>query len=165
MKSTITLQATPNAWLINSVLAPHLDAFTAHLQSGRYAVNTTRSYVAGIAHFAYWMTQSNLPVQVLDEHAVERFLIDHLPRCDCPTPVMRSYRDLRGRTWPLAPRTSPTRCNRCASCANWLHRRGAISLRPVYVQGTRIKCGHTPRMVTYRKATAIVQVSQWSHRI
>ena len=95
MKSTITLQATPNAWLINSVLAPHLDAFTAHLQSGRYAVNTTRSYVAGIAHFAYWMTQSNLPMQVLDEHAVERFLIDHLPRCDCPTPVMRSYRDLR----------------------------------------------------------------------
>ena len=95
MKSTITLQATSKAWLINSVLAPHLDAFTAHLQIGRYAVNTTRSYVAGIAHFAYWMTQSNLPVQVLDEHAVERFLIDHLPHCDCPKPVMRSYRDLR----------------------------------------------------------------------
>ncbi len=60
MKSTITLQATSNAWLINSVLAPHLDAFTAHLQIGRYAVNTTRSYVAGIAHFAYWMTQSKI---------------------------------------------------------------------------------------------------------
>jgi hypothetical protein len=42
MKSTITLQATSNAWLINSVLAPHLDAFTAHLQIGRYAVNTTQ---------------------------------------------------------------------------------------------------------------------------
>ncbi len=95
MKSIITLHATPNAWLINSVLAPHLDAFIAHLQRGRYAATTTRGYVAGIAHFAYWVTQSNLPVQVLDEHTVEQFLIDHLPRCDCPTPVMRTHRDLR----------------------------------------------------------------------
>ena len=33
MKSIITLHATPNAWLTNSVLAPHLDAFIAYLQS------------------------------------------------------------------------------------------------------------------------------------
>ena len=95
MKSIITLHATPNAWLTNSVLAPHLGAFIAYLQLGRYAAKTTRGYLGGIAHFAYWMTQNNLPVQVLDEHTVEQFLIDHLPRCDCPKPVMRTYRDLR----------------------------------------------------------------------
>ena len=95
MKSIITLHDTPNAWLTNSVLAPHLDAFVAHLHLGRYAAKTTRSYLGGIAHFAYWMTQNNLPVQVLDEHTVEQFLIDHLPLCDCPRPVMRAYRDLR----------------------------------------------------------------------
>ena len=39
----IALHATPNAWLINSVLSPHLDAFIAYLQSGRYSVNTTRA--------------------------------------------------------------------------------------------------------------------------
>jgi integrase/recombinase XerC len=94
MKSIITLHATPNAWLTNSVLAPHLDAFIAYLQRGRYAAETTGGYLNGIAHFAYWMTQNNLPLQVLDERTVEQFLIDHLPRCDCPRPVSRAYRDL-----------------------------------------------------------------------
>jgi site-specific recombinase XerD len=95
MKSIITLHATPNAWLTNSVLAPHLDAFIAYLQSGRYATGTTSGYLRGIAHFAYWMTQNNLSVQALDERTVEQFLIDHLSRCDCPRPVMCTYRDLR----------------------------------------------------------------------
>jgi hypothetical protein len=94
MKSIITLHATPNAWLTNSVLAPHLDAFIAYLQSGSYAAETTGGYLNGIAHFAYWMTQNNLPLQVLDERTVEQFLIDHLPRCDCPRPVSHAYRDL-----------------------------------------------------------------------
>ena len=94
MKSIITLHATPNAWLTNSVLAPHLDAFIAYLQRGRYAAETTGGYLNGIAHFAYWMTQNNLPLQVLDERTVEQFLSDHLPRCDCPRPVSRAYRDL-----------------------------------------------------------------------
>ena len=95
MKSIITLHATPNAWLTNSVLAPHLDAFIAYLQSGRYAAGTTSGYLRGIAHFAYWMTQNDLPVQALDERTVEQFLIDHLSHCDCPRPVMCTYRDLR----------------------------------------------------------------------
>lgn len=95
MELTASLHATPKAWLVNSTLAPHFDAFTAHLRRGRYAVNTTRGYIAGIAHFAHWMTQNDLPVQVLDERTVEQFLVDHLPRCDCPTPVMRVHRDLR----------------------------------------------------------------------
>jgi len=94
MKSIITLHATPNAWLTNSVLAPHLDAFIAYLQRGRYAAETTGGYLNGIAHFAYWITQINLPLQVLDERTVEQFLSDHLPRCDCPRPVSRAYRDL-----------------------------------------------------------------------
>ena len=165
MKSTITLQATSNAWLINSVLAPHLDAFTAHLQIGRYAVNTTRSYVAGIAHFAYWMTQSNLPVQVLDEHAVERFLIDHLPHCDCPKPVIRSYRDLRAALGHLLHILRQQGVIAVPPAHTGYIAEAAISLRPVYVQGTRIKCEHTPRMVAYRKAPAIVQVPHWSYRV
>ncbi|WP_432741470.1 hypothetical protein ABXJ76_14680 [Methylobacter sp. G7] len=49
MKSIITPHATPNAWLTNSVLTPHLDAFIAHLQCGRYAAGTTSGYLRGIA--------------------------------------------------------------------------------------------------------------------
>ncbi|WP_293604507.1 site-specific integrase [Polaromonas sp. UBA4122] len=86
---------TSKARLLNSALAPHLDAFSAHFRRGRYATNTTQRYVAGIAHFARWMTQQGLPIQRLDEHAVEQFLSEHLPRCDCPTPVVRVHGDLR----------------------------------------------------------------------
>ena len=81
MNPIASLHATPKAWLVNSALAPHLDAFAAYLKGGRYAANTTKGYVAGIAHFARWMTQCCLPVQLLDEHTVEQFLGNHLPRC------------------------------------------------------------------------------------
>jgi integrase/recombinase XerC len=95
MELIVSLHAAPNAFLLTSALAPHLDAFTAHLRRGRYAANTIKGYVSGIAHFASWMTQRRLPVQLLDEHAVKDFLGDHLPRCDCPAPVMRVHGDLR----------------------------------------------------------------------
>jgi len=90
-----SLHSTPRAWLINSTLAPHVDAFVVHLRLGRYAVSTTRDYIAGIAHFARWMTHRRLPMRLLNERAVGQFLRDHLPLCDCPTPVLRVNGALR----------------------------------------------------------------------
>lgn len=95
MEPFALLHPTPKAWLFNSPLAPHIGAFAAHLERGRYAGNTTSKYDAGIAHFARWMTQCSVPVQLLDENMVDQFLGNHLPRCDCPTPVMRVHGDLR----------------------------------------------------------------------
>lgn len=90
-----SLHPTPKAWLLNSPLAPHIDAFVAHLRRGRYAGNTTSKYGAGIAHFAHWMTQCSFPVQLLNEQTVDQFLNSHLPCCDCPMPVRRVHGDLR----------------------------------------------------------------------
>lgn len=95
MDPITALHPTPKSWLTNSKLAPHVDAFVAHLNVGRYAVSTTRGYIAGVAHFARWMTHRRLPVRLLNERAVGRFLHEHLPRCDCPRPVMRVHGDLR----------------------------------------------------------------------
>ena len=95
MELITSLHPTHKAWLLNSVLAPHLTAFTEQLRRGRYAANTTKGYITGIAHFAHWMTQQDLPVHSLDEHAVKQFLSEHLPRCDCPWPVLRVLGDLR----------------------------------------------------------------------
>ena len=95
MDPIASLHRTPKAWLVNSALAPHLDAFAAHLRHGRYAATTTHGYIAGVAHFARWMTQRDLPVQLLDERTVEQFLGQHLPGCNCPAPVMRVHGDLR----------------------------------------------------------------------
>ena len=84
MNTVTILHPTSQAWLNNSALAPHVDAFASHLENGRYSVNTTKNYFAGIAHFARWMTQTCLPLQMLDEHGVAQFLNHHLSHCDCP---------------------------------------------------------------------------------
>jgi hypothetical protein len=95
MDPIVSLHPTPKAWLISSRLAPHIDAFVAHLRLGRYAAGTTRDYIAGVAHFARWMTHRRLPIRLLNERTVGRFLRDHLPLCDCPSPVLQVNGDLR----------------------------------------------------------------------
>ena len=86
---------THQAWLLQSALAPHLDAFNAHLSRGRYAAITTTTYISCLAHFALWMKHCDLVVASLDERAVYRFLHHHLPSCECPSPVEREHGDLR----------------------------------------------------------------------
>jgi len=165
MKSIITLHATPNAWLTNSVLAPHLGAFIAHLQQGRYAAKTTRGYVAGIAHFAYWITQSKLPVEALDEHTVKQFLNDHLPRCDCPTPVMRTHRDLRAALGHLL-RILRQQGVIAETSAHSDYIAEELYRYDQYMFKTRGLSAGTRRLrFAYRTAPAIVQVPQSSHRV
>lgn len=95
MELIASLHPTSKAWLLNSALAPHITAFIEKLRRGRYATCTARHYVAGIAHFSRWMTQQDLLVPSLDEHVVNRFLNEHIPRCDCTKPVMHDFRELR----------------------------------------------------------------------
>jgi site-specific recombinase XerD len=95
MNTTLYLHPIAKGWLLESDLAPYVDAFLDDLKQGRYASHTTRSYLARIAHFARWISQCHLAIAQLDEAAVSRFLVDHLPHCDCPAPVCRSYQDLR----------------------------------------------------------------------
>jgi site-specific recombinase XerD len=95
MNPIAPLHPTPNGWLVNSVLAPHVDAFVERLRRGRYAADTAKRYVGCIAHFARWMSHCCLPVRLLDEATIEQFLGNHLPRCDCPAPVERAHGDLR----------------------------------------------------------------------
>jgi integrase/recombinase XerC len=89
------LHARPKAWLHHSVLAPHADAFVTYLTHARYSAQSLGNYVASLAHLARWMSQCCLPLGQLDEAAVELFLNRHLPRCDCPRPVMRTRSALR----------------------------------------------------------------------
>jgi site-specific recombinase XerC len=95
MDPITSLHARPKAWLANSVLAPHAAAFSGYLTRARYSARSRGNYVASLAHLARWMSQSCLPLCQLDEAAVELFLTRHLPRCDCPRPVMRTLSALR----------------------------------------------------------------------
>jgi integrase/recombinase XerC len=95
MDSTLHSYADPKGWLRNSALARHVDAFIERLKHGRYAVSTTSNYVACLAHFARWMTESYLAVDRIDEVKLRQFLQHHLPHCRCPAPVVRTHPDLQ----------------------------------------------------------------------
>ena len=88
MSFIASLPAGPQTWLLNSPLAPHLDAFAAHLAEGGYSAQTTRNHFLGVAHFARWMTQCALPVSLLDEQLLQQFLAVHLSHCSCPPPAV-----------------------------------------------------------------------------
>jgi len=90
-----SLHPTPKAWLLNSALAPHLESYCAHFRLGRYAATYSVGCLAGLAHFARWMTLCGLAAEQLDAHKVEQFLNEHLPCCDCPKPVRRNPGALR----------------------------------------------------------------------
>ncbi len=66
MRFIASLPAWSQTWLLNGPLAPHLDAFAAHLADGAYSAQTTRNHFLGVAHFVWWMTQCPLPVSLLD---------------------------------------------------------------------------------------------------
>ena len=95
MSSTIHLPPTTQRWLRDSPLTPYVMGYFDHLTQCRYAAVTTEKYMAAIAHLGLWMGQSHLAIEQLDEQAVNRFLDEHLPICDCPRPVFRTRSDLR----------------------------------------------------------------------
>ena len=81
-------------WLLKSRLAPHVDALMLHLLDCRYASNTIDNYLAGLTHFARWISLCNIDVKGIDETLIERFLDGHLPRCNCEKPVFHDRKDL-----------------------------------------------------------------------
>ena len=82
-------------WLLESQLAPYVDALTHRFIQGGYASSTAATYIACIAHFAYWMTQCGIDIHRICEEVVRQFLDEHLPGCDCARQVCRVRTDLR----------------------------------------------------------------------
>ena len=88
------LHPTPRGWLLEGPLSPHVPEYIARLKRGRYADSTARSCLGAVAHFAHWMSLCSLPAHMLSDGCIDQFLRYHLPRCDCPDPVVRTPRDL-----------------------------------------------------------------------
>jgi site-specific recombinase XerD len=95
MNLTRRLHGRSAVWHFDSELAPYVGAFLDYLSERGYAPNTIDTYLSCVAHFAYWMGRCRLAVHRLDTGTVWRFLDEHLPSCDCPSPVCRTRPDLR----------------------------------------------------------------------
>jgi integrase/recombinase XerC len=81
-------------WLFESQLSPHVDALMLHFLDCRYASNTINNYLAGLTHFAHWISQCNIDVKSIDETLIKRFLDHHLPCCHCEKPVSHDRQHL-----------------------------------------------------------------------
>ena len=84
----------PHHWLLDSILAPHIDAYVALLKSGNYSSSSTSLHLACIAHFARWITLIRLALSKINEAVIIKFLDEHLPQCKCSAPVVRCRSDL-----------------------------------------------------------------------
>ena len=95
MDSIRSLHPMAKAWLLDGPLSPHIDAFQALLERGRYAEGSMEKALRALAHFAQWMTRCRLSAEQIDEALVKQFLDFHLPRCDCHPTALRTHGDLR----------------------------------------------------------------------
>ena len=89
-----SIHPVPAAWLRASALAPYVRAYWCRLIERRYASNTARAYLCGVAHFARWSRRRRLDLGALDQD-VQCFVDEHLPHCSCPYPVQRSRHQIR----------------------------------------------------------------------
>jgi site-specific recombinase XerD len=63
-----------------------VESYNDHLQTGRYGPRCRR-YVASVVHFGHWLTGEGFAATNVDEAVIGRFLLEHLPRCECTRPV------------------------------------------------------------------------------
>lgn len=94
MSPTFYLHSTIQRWLRDCALTPYVAGYFDHLIECGYSAQSTKNYIASIAHLGRWMSQCHLTIDQLDEQVIERLLDEHLPLCDCPRPVFRTRRDL-----------------------------------------------------------------------
>lgn len=80
--------------LRQSPLALYIEAFERFLGERDYAAQTTATYLGCLAHFGRWMGRCQLQAECLNENRIAEFLDNHLPRCDCAAPVVRTRPDL-----------------------------------------------------------------------
>ena len=70
------LHPTIRAWLLEGPLAAHIPAYVARLTRGDYATRTSVQCLSSVAHFSHWMSMCRLPVRLLDDDCIERFIRD-----------------------------------------------------------------------------------------
>jgi integrase/recombinase XerD len=72
-----------------------LGDFARSLRDRGYAVSSVLLYAGAADHFFRWTMARSLPLTVVNEATVKRFLFTHLPRCRCPKPRYKDPTDCR----------------------------------------------------------------------
>lgn len=67
------------ATLLNTLLAPYVDAFSDHFTRGNYASVTVADYYRCFTRFAHWVKQSSLNIYDINEEVIEQFISTLFP--------------------------------------------------------------------------------------
>jgi integrase/recombinase XerD len=67
-----------------------LNEYADRLQAQGYNRSTMRQRVWAIEHFGSWFHSTQRSFRSPDQEAVRCFLVEHLPRCRCPSPASRA---------------------------------------------------------------------------
>ncbi len=95
MNSTGRLPGKSVRRLLESQLAPCVDAFGHYLIERRYASSTVVGYLASIAEFGLWMSRSLLDIDGINDEVVQRFLDSRLVECSNSSAGRSKYCNLR----------------------------------------------------------------------
>lgn len=103
MNRTTPLRPTQTGWLRNGTIAACEAPYRHWLDLRGYPDSTSRVYLLCVAHFARWATGRHLTTDRLSKALIDRFVYEHLPRCDCPEPVQRHRAQVRAALHQLLP--------------------------------------------------------------
>jgi site-specific recombinase XerD len=95
MNSEVVLTQQARLLLSNSLLSAHSDSYARYLAERGYSLSSIKDYESCIAHFAHWLKKRRATLGQIDEALAQRFLDDHLPRCNCPGRVQRCRHQVR----------------------------------------------------------------------
>ena len=72
-----------------------LEGFVLHLERRGHVLTCIQSYAQIAEHFFHWLGDQHIGLKQIDNPVVERFVIEHLPRCKCPKPAPTCERNCR----------------------------------------------------------------------
>jgi integrase/recombinase XerD len=72
-----------------------LDEYAGRLRAQGYTRSTIRQRVWAVEHFGTWFHSHPRSSPPLDQEAVRRFLVEHLPHCRCPAPAPLTFHSVR----------------------------------------------------------------------
>jgi site-specific recombinase XerD len=81
-------------WLLESPLAPYIDAFTEHFTQECYSPITIKNYHYCLAHFAHWLDQCDFDVLHINEEVTQQFLDEYSSNSIGVRKVHSSHKDM-----------------------------------------------------------------------
>lgn len=70
-------------WFRDTIFEPIADIYVSNLVDRGYALETTKTYIRCVAHFAHWSAGKRLRLADFAESHVDCFLEKHVPTCRC----------------------------------------------------------------------------------